>query len=157
MTGRAAILVFAAVALIGAFGDAPSACAEDGAPYPTVARGKGETCVRDTAFMRENHMELLLNQRDETMRDGIRSKRESLKECVSCHAVAGADGLPVGFESPKHFCRACHDYTAVKIDCFECHAARPPPLEGARLAPPGIAPFHLAGHLAGHLARVAAK
>ena len=40
--------------------------------------------------------------------------------------VKGADGKPVSFASPKHFCRTCHDYAAVHIDCFECHASRPP-------------------------------
>jgi len=56
---------------------------------------------------------------------GIRSKQHSLKECVSCHAVEGPDAMAVSFESEKHFCRSCHDYAAVAIDCFECHASRP--------------------------------
>jgi hypothetical protein len=31
----------------------------------------------------------------------------------------------VTVSSPQHFCRSCHDYAAVKVDCFECHASRP--------------------------------
>jgi [DsrC]-trisulfide reductase subunit J len=94
-------------------------------PYPDIARGQGESCVADTDFMRRNHMSLLMHQRDDTMRKGIRSKQYSLKECLACHAVAGPDAIPVTVEDPKHFCRSCHDYAAVKIDCFQCHASRP--------------------------------
>ena len=41
------------------------------------------------------------------------------------HQVKGADGRAVTVSSPQHFCRSCHDYAAVKVDCFECHASRP--------------------------------
>ena len=94
-------------------------------PYPDIPRGQGESCVEDTDFMRRYHMTVLLHQRDDTMLKGIRSKQHSLKECVSCHAVPGADSIPVTVASPKHFCRSCHDYAAVNIDCFDCHASRP--------------------------------
>jgi predicted CXXCH cytochrome family protein len=94
-------------------------------PYPDIPKGQGETCVEDTDFMRRNHMSLLMHQRDDTMRKGIRSEQHSLKECLDCHAVPGSDSIPVTVEDPKHFCRSCHDYAAVKIDCFQCHASRP--------------------------------
>lgn len=94
-------------------------------PYPDIPKGQGETCVEDTDFMRRNHMSLLMHQRDDTMREGIRSEQHSLKECLDCHAVPGSDSIPVTVEDPKHFCRSCHDYAAVKIDCFQCHASRP--------------------------------
>ena len=96
-------------------------------PYPDISRGKGATCVEDTDFMRRNHMKLLMHQRDDTMHKGIRSKQHSLKECIDCHAVPGSDSKPVTVNDPKHFCRACHDYAAVNIDCFQCHASRPSP------------------------------
>jgi predicted CXXCH cytochrome family protein len=94
-------------------------------PVPEIVRGQGESCVEDTDFMRRNHMDLLLHQRDETVLQGMRGERHSLKECVSCHAIEGADSLPLTAASPQHFCRSCHDYAAVKIDCFDCHASRP--------------------------------
>ncbi len=94
-------------------------------PYPDIPRGQGESCVEDTDFMRRYHMTVLLHQRDDTMLKGIRSKQHSLKECIACHAVPGADSIPVTFASPNHFCRSCHDYAAVEIDCFDCHASRP--------------------------------
>jgi predicted CXXCH cytochrome family protein len=92
---------------------------------PKPARGRGDKCVADTAWMRRNHMTALSHQRDGTVHDGIRTSRFSLKACIDCHAVKGADGKPVTVASEKHFCRTCHDYAAVQIDCFECHASRP--------------------------------
>ena len=94
-------------------------------PVPAPARGKGDSCVADTDFMRRNHMTMLDHQRDDTVHEGLRAKRFSLKECISCHAVNGSDGVPVTVDDPKHFCRSCHDYAAVQIDCFQCHASRP--------------------------------
>ncbi len=94
-------------------------------PVPDIPVGQGESCVEDTDFMRRNHMTLLKHQRDETMLQGIRTRQHSLKECVSCHAVPGADGMAITVDSPQHFCRSCHDYAAVQIDCFDCHASRP--------------------------------
>jgi predicted CXXCH cytochrome family protein len=97
-----------------------------GAPKPDIPEAiKGEQCVEDTGFMRKNHMELLLHQRDETMYKGIRTKKHSLKNCFTCHVVKGADNKPVTAKNPKHFCRECHDYAAVKVDCFQCHASVP--------------------------------
>jgi predicted CXXCH cytochrome family protein len=94
-------------------------------PVPKPARGQGDKCVADTDWMRRNHMAALNHQRDNTVHDGIRTPRFSLKGCIDCHAVKGADGQPVTVADDKHFCRTCHDYTAVRVDCFECHASRP--------------------------------
>lgn len=95
-------------------------------PRPSVPEAvKGEQCVEDTDFMRKNHMDLLQHQRDETMHKGIRTKKHSLKECFTCHIVKDADNKPVTVKNPKHFCRECHDYAAVKVDCFQCHTSVP--------------------------------
>ena len=94
-------------------------------PAPTIPKGKGERCVADTDFMRRSHMQVLDRQRDDTVRSGIRGGKFSLKECVACHAVPGPGGRAVTASDPKHFCTACHQFAAVKIDCFECHASRP--------------------------------
>jgi len=99
--------------------------AGNGGLLPVIPMGQGDSCVEDTDFMRRNHMDLLKHQRDETMKEGIRGKPYSLKECLSCHAVDGPDAIPVTVSSPQHFCRSCHDYAAVSIDCFQCHASRP--------------------------------
>ena len=106
---------------------------------PDPPKGKGERCVEETAFMRANHMDLLMHQRDRTVIEGIRTKKHSLKECVACHSVPDKNGQPVSYQNPKNFCRSCHDYTAVKIDCFECHASKPPQAKGqANIQPRSI-------------------
>jgi predicted CXXCH cytochrome family protein len=104
---------------------AESPAAKESTLVPHPAKGRGEKCVADTSYMRRFHMLMLKHERDETVHDGVRGGKFSIKECVSCHAVNGADGKPVSYESPQHFCRTCHDYAAVSLDCFECHASRP--------------------------------
>lgn len=96
-------------------------------PPPHPPKGQGEHCVADTDFMRRNHMKMLLNHRTEAVQLGLRTPQYDLKGCVTCHAVAGSDGRPVSYESSQHFCKSCHNYAAVSIDCFECHASRPEP------------------------------
>jgi len=96
-------------------------------PLPVIPEAQGETCAEDTDFIRRNHPSLLKHQRDETVRKGIRTKQNSLKECLNCHVAPGPDGTPVSAASPEYFCNACHDYAAVKIDCFQCHSSRPEP------------------------------
>jgi hypothetical protein len=95
-------------------------------PRPQITKGKGDRCVEDTQFMRKNHMEVILHQRDETVHRGIRTKQHSLKGCVNCHVVK-ENSVPVTNKSPKHFCSSCHNYAAINIDCFECHASTPGP------------------------------
>jgi [DsrC]-trisulfide reductase subunit J len=116
----ALLLVLAAFALPVA-----TAGADEPTWLPKPARGRGDKCVADTDWMRRNHMTVLMHQRDNTVHEGLRTPRFSLKGCIDCHAVNGADGKPVTVASEKHFCRTCHDYAAVHIDCFECHASRP--------------------------------
>jgi len=96
-----------------------------GVPLPVIPMGQSDSCVKDTDFMRRNHMNLLRHQRDETMLKGVRNEQYSLKECISCHAVTGPDAIPLTIASPQHFCRSCHDYVAINVDCFQCHASRP--------------------------------
>lgn len=108
-----------------------------GVPLPAIPEAaKGTTCVRDPDFMRRNHMVMLTHKRDMTVHKGDRTPEFSLKECVTCHAVPGDGGKPVTAADPKHFCRACHDYAAVKVDCFECHASRPEQRAGAAVPAP---------------------
>lgn len=101
-------------------------------PLPAVAAPAEGKCVEDTAFMRRNHMRLLVHQRDRTVHEGIRTVRHSLANCVSCHA-GRETGRVTG--SPEAFCEGCHRYAAVRLDCFECHADRPAP--AARVSLPG--------------------
>jgi hypothetical protein len=82
-------------------------------------------CVEPTDIMRRDHMKFLLQQRDATVLDGIRTEKYSLTGCINCHAQAADDGKIVRAGDPEYFCTACHLYTSVKIDCFECHSDRP--------------------------------
>lgn len=90
-----------------------------------VSKAKGEQCVEDTDYMRRNHMELIKHQRDETMHKGIRTKKYSLNECINCHVQPDSSGKVATIDSPEHFCASCHNFAAVNIDCFSCHADRP--------------------------------
>jgi predicted CXXCH cytochrome family protein len=85
--------------------------------------------------MRRYHMTVLNHQRDKTVHDGVRAGPFDLKGCIACHAVPGADGKAVTVSDPKHFCRGCHDYAAVSVDCFQCHASRPDELRKSSTGP----------------------
>ncbi len=106
--------------LVGLALGAVPVSAGDGVPLPTPARGKGTQCVEPTDTMRRYHMDYLLHQRDETVHRGIRGTKYALKDCVECHATP--DPRPeVRALTLYGFCKECHDYAAVSIDCFGCH------------------------------------
>jgi hypothetical protein len=84
-----------------------------------------DSCVEDTKVMRRQHFELIKHQRDVTVYGGIRSTKHSLSGCVSCHVVHRPDGQPVPIHDEGQFCEACHDYAAVHMNCFDCHATVP--------------------------------
>jgi len=119
-----AIAVAMVLCLFASMTGAP-AMADESALAPKPAKGAGEACVADTDFMRRNHMKMLMHQRDDTVHEGIRTKQFSLKGCIECHAVKGEDAKPVAVTDERHFCRTCHDYAAVRVDCFECHSSVP--------------------------------
>ncbi len=90
-----------------------------------VPTPKGEKCVAPIADMRANHMDYLKHKRNETMRRGIRTEKNSLVECINCHVTPGEDGKVARINDEKHFCASCHRSASVTLDCFECHADRP--------------------------------
>lgn len=92
---------------------------------PIPPKAIGGKCDADPQWMRKWHMKALDHKRDETMRQGIRTEKYSLKRCITCHAVKDETNKYVTVKDERHFCRACHDYAAVRIDCFDCHASRP--------------------------------
>jgi hypothetical protein len=107
-------------------------------------------CVRDVAFMRENHMKLLNTWRDQVVRDGVRTEkiprrdahgkilkdasgktvyqtiqRSLTKTCLRCH------------DNPKNFCQRCHVYAGVvrhggTLKCFHCHIMPNPKSKAGR-------------------------
>jgi hypothetical protein len=92
-------------------------------PEAQARFSEAQGCVEPTDDMRVNHMEYILHKRDKTMYEGIRTSQHSLVECINCHVSDAPDAPRVSSE--EHFCNSCHTYTAVKIDCFQCHADRP--------------------------------
>ena len=90
---------------------------------PLVTKARGGQCVDDPVFMRRNHMALLKHQRDDTVHGGVRSGKYSLKACVACHASEASQSVSA---EAGDFCQSCHSFAAVKIDCFGCHASKPP-------------------------------
>jgi len=91
-------------------------------PKPVVEAARGGQCVEDPTFMRRNHMQLLKHQRSDTLRGGVRTGKYSLKECIACHASQTTNSVSA---SADNFCQSCHNYAAVSIDCFGCHANKP--------------------------------
>jgi len=86
-------------------------------PNPQLPKDVKE-CVRDAEFMRRSHMQMLLDWRDEVLREGKRGKIEirgvkyekSLQNgCLHCHP------------SEQKFCNQCHQYVAVDPYCWDCH------------------------------------
>ncbi len=124
--------VWRALAVLALLLATASAWAGVNLPQPPLPEGVGE-CVAPTEEMRRDHMNLLKHQRNDTVRQGIRTERFSLAGCVGCHASKDADGDYVAVNAPGQFCAECHAYTAVKIDCFQCHATRPDQPETAAL------------------------
>jgi hypothetical protein len=82
-------------------------------------------CVAPVNEMRKNHMKELVHQRDDTLREGVRTKKYSLAECINCHVSKDEKGAMPSFGEDKHFCSSCHNYAAVKVDCFQCHNDKP--------------------------------
>lgn len=125
MTSKLSTILLAAIlvapALLSGCDSAPAA----GTNLAT-AKAKAEQCVEPTDKMRKNHMAMLDHQRDATVIEGVRTKQHSLKECINCHvAPTKADGSPLHYGDPEHFCTTCHAAVGQKIDCFQCHADRP--------------------------------
>ena len=93
-------------------------------PKPLIEpAAAGTQCIAPPEVMRREHMNMLKHQRDDTVHGGIRAEKYSLKACIACHA-----SQTTGSVSTKNtnFCQSCHTFAAVKIDCFECHASKPP-------------------------------
>jgi len=82
-------------------------------------------CIHPEDEMRRNHMKYILHERDETMHEGVRGEAGSLAACIDCHVEPAENGEIPSIESKDHFCNGCHQYAAVQIDCFQCHADRP--------------------------------
>lgn len=105
-----------------------SAC--DGAKPPALMKAVKQFDsdeIRDAhkKNMRINHMDELLHKRDQTVINGIRTKKHSLKACINCHVPEKHNGEILRHTDPEHFCSTCHGYVAQELDCFQCHVDHP--------------------------------
>ena len=97
-------------------------------PNPPKAKqnvSETQKCVEPIELIRRDHGHLLQHHRDETMHQGIRTTKHSLIACINCHVTQDENGNYPYITSSEHFCRSCHTYAAVTIDCFQCHATKP--------------------------------
>ncbi len=86
-------------------------------PKLTDKAKQAKQCVRDTEFMRTEHMQLLDEWRDTVVRDAERVYEINGKEynaslsntCMDCHS------------NKADFCDKCHDYASVEPYCWDCH------------------------------------
>lgn len=101
------------------------AFAQDSGFGPDIPKASGEPHPEGNDYMRRWHMTMMRHDRDLTMYDGNRNVGASIGECFECHTVKDANNIPVTFGDERHFCRTCHDYAAVRIDCFDCHRSTP--------------------------------
>ncbi len=124
---QTAVMVYALVGFSLLSTSALVGTAHAGTPFPDIHEptDKSVKCIQPEDVMRREHMNYILHERDETMREGIRGEPESLANCINCHVEPDENGEIAGIETDQHFCSACHEYTAVQIDCFQCHADRP--------------------------------
>lgn len=86
-------------------------------PEPKLVNA-GKECVNAKEYMREYHMTMLNEWRDEVVREGRRAPiviagveyQKSLSDaCMKCHA------------NKTDFCDVCHNYLGVSPTCWDCH------------------------------------
>ncbi|TET37593.1 MAG: hypothetical protein E3J72_05490 [Planctomycetota bacterium] len=90
------------------YGVISSAASNDTQPFLEKPDEKYDKCVRDTEYMRLNHMDLLKSIRDEVIHEGKKAEVK-LKDCRECHM------------SRERFCDKCHNVVNLQPNCFGCH------------------------------------
>ena len=89
----------------------------DYVPEPEIVTAEKQ-CVEPTQYMIDNHPDLLDEWRTSVVREDTRIYVASdsqeydislTRTCLGCHS------------NKAQFCDKCHDYVAVKPDCWTCH------------------------------------
>ncbi len=95
-------------------------------PKPELPPGGEKQCVAPAAEMRDKHMQLLNEWRDDVLRnsdrvsvtvDGKEYRKGLQMACMQCHS------------NKEKFCDSCHEYAAVQPTCWDCHLT---PTEAAK-------------------------
>jgi hypothetical protein len=85
---------------------------------PDIVTPDDGACLLDAEEMRTEHMQMIMDWRDEVVRDkqrihttadGRRFDKSLTRTCLDCHA------------NKAEFCDRCHDYLGVKPYCWDCH------------------------------------
>jgi hypothetical protein len=86
-------------------------------PAPVIATSDNQ-CVESTQYMKEYHMQLLKQWRDDAVRNGKSTYTASDNKtydinltgtCLNCHS------------NKAEFCDSCHNYAGVAPNCWSCH------------------------------------
>ena len=89
-------------------------------PKPELPPGGEKLCVAPASEMRDTHMQLLNEWRDDVTRnsdrvsvtvDGKEYRKGLQTACMQCHS------------NKEKFCDSCHEYAAVQPTCWDCHLA----------------------------------
>jgi hypothetical protein len=132
VTGLVIFLLLAAFPVMWNFGAAIALGKVPKAPEPklTERAEKAKVCVRETEWMKGEHMQLLDVWRDTVVRDmerkylntktGHRYEMSLSNGCLECHS------------NKEEFCDACHNYTSVRPYCWDCHIENPKEDESER-------------------------
>jgi hypothetical protein len=75
----------------------------------------------DLSVIRKMHPQILYHKRDKTLRQGVRTRQDSLKACVNCHVNTDQHGEYLPINQKDQFCSTCHQKVGVSLDCFSCH------------------------------------
>ncbi len=87
-------------------------------PKPELPPGGEQKCVLSASEMRDKHMQLLNEWRDDVLRkddrvmvtvDGKQYRKGLQTTCMECHT------------NKEKFCDTCHTYASVTPYCWECH------------------------------------
>lgn len=86
-------------------------------PNPVLPVSENQ-CIESREYMRQYHMQLLQQWRDSAVRDNASTYTASDNKTYDINLT----GTCLGCHSNKaEFCDACHNYSAVSPNCWECH------------------------------------
>lgn len=122
---RNALTLWIFISILCAYVAMAFADSSEDIPPPKAKFSEETICVEPIDIMRKRHFEFILEHRDETVIRGIRTTQYSLNSCIDCHITPNTNGEYAQYSDNTHFCASCHQFAAVSIDCFQCHADRP--------------------------------
>ncbi len=90
-------------------------------PLLTDKAKAAKTCVRDTAFMKSEHMQLLNLWRETVVRTGDRVYNSPNGHSYNMSLSTGENSCMGCHSNKADFCDRCHNYASVAPYCWDCH------------------------------------